>query len=206
VSRSSELTRSAARVSYQADLDEDRLRSVFGSRVREARKRRGLSGRELAALAGVTHSFISQIENGQVTPAVSKMLRISHALGIPMAELFEIRRPSTGHVLTPEEWALYSDDGVTEDAVLALDPDRGVELVWTRFPARKEHDSQRRANDAPLQVVFVLRGQVELAIGDEQHVLGEQSCVTFDGRTARSWSNSSSEPAEILSFLFRSSH
>jgi hypothetical protein len=54
-----------------------------------------------------------------------------------------------------------------------------------------------------LHVVFVLRGQIELRIGDEHQVLEERSCFTFDGRIRHFWSNRTPEPAEILSFLLR---
>src|SRR5690348_2095617 len=67
---------------------EARLLSELGGRIREARRRRHMSGRELAGLADVTPSFISQIELGQATPSVSTLFRITQALGIDMGDLF----------------------------------------------------------------------------------------------------------------------
>ncbi len=40
----------------------------FGAKVREARKRAGMSQPELAALAGYDPSYVSKVENGAITP------------------------------------------------------------------------------------------------------------------------------------------
>jgi transcriptional regulator with XRE-family HTH domain len=202
-SRAAALSRSATQLSAQADRDEGQLRSVFGSRVREARKRRGMTGGDVAALAGVTHAFISQIENGQATPSISKMFRIAHALGIPIAELFESQSPSTDRVLRPEDWAVYDPD-MSQDAVLALDPERRIELVWSRI-APDTQSAEQITHGAKIQVAFVLRGAVELHVNGHDHVLEQHCCITFDGTSPHSWANTTSKPAELLSFLYRPS-
>ncbi|MCV6037868.1 helix-turn-helix domain-containing protein, partial [Escherichia coli] len=43
----------------------------IGKNIVQLRKKHGLSQRELAERAGITHSAISSIENGKVSPSVS---------------------------------------------------------------------------------------------------------------------------------------
>lgn len=56
------------------------------------RKCANLSQEELAKKAGLTQNTISSYETGQYSPTLINALKISHALGIPVSELFELER------------------------------------------------------------------------------------------------------------------
>jgi transcriptional regulator with XRE-family HTH domain len=180
----------------EADLAEDRLRSELGARVRAARQRRGLTGQRLAELVGLTRSLISQIELGQVTPSVSTVFRITHALGITAGDLFDTQ-PSTGSVLHRKDWEPVHF-GISDDVVLSTDREQRVSVLWSEFPPGVV-DEEGTVNNADHHFVFVVRGLVNLRVGETTHVLEEDSCITFDGRVRHYWSNPGSEPAEVLS-------
>ncbi len=61
---------------------------VVGEHVRRLRTDGGLSLRALAGQTGFSPSFISQLENGQVSPSISSMERIAEALGVTLGEFF----------------------------------------------------------------------------------------------------------------------
>jgi transcriptional regulator with XRE-family HTH domain len=168
----------------EAEFAEARLRSAIGLRVRDARQRRGLSGRQLAELAGVTASFISHIERGQAIPSIPTLLRLIYALGIEMGDLFHVNQPSTGRVLRPKDREVFRYPGdAFEDALLSLDPQRRLEVLWSRIPPGGATDPDKAvvSHGAEVQFVFVLRGNIELRVGEEEHVLDEGCCITFDG-------------------------
>lgn len=72
-----------------------------GDRLREVRKRRGLTQRELAARAGVSLSLVRKLEQGERTDTrLETMRRFAVALAVPTTRL--LARPSSG------------DDGETE--------------------------------------------------------------------------------------------
>lgn len=56
-------------------------------RVRELRKRAGLSQQALAAAAGVDQSAISRIERGQRDVSLTTLAAIARALRVPMKRL-----------------------------------------------------------------------------------------------------------------------
>jgi transcriptional regulator with XRE-family HTH domain len=203
--RAGKRSRSAVRLSHEAQLAEDGLRARLGSRVREARRQRRLTAQELADLASVTRSFISQIERGEVTPSISTMYRVTQALGIPLGELFEAQPPAQDVVLRPKDWTIYQYPGdPSEDAVLSVDSQKRLEVVWSRFPPEAATGIEATAvPGADIEFVFVLRGQVELDLDSGKHVLDERCCITFDGRSHHGWRNSGSKPAEVISVLVR---
>src|SRR5262249_33610820 len=60
-----------------------------GELLRELREKRGLSVRTLAANAGFSPSFISQVENGQASPSIASLEKIASHLNITLAEFFQ---------------------------------------------------------------------------------------------------------------------
>src|SRR5262245_37540343 len=61
---------------------------AVGAWVRRRRLDAGLSLRTLARRTGFSPSFISQVENGLVSPSIASMERIADALGVTLGEFF----------------------------------------------------------------------------------------------------------------------
>jgi transcriptional regulator with XRE-family HTH domain len=61
---------------------------VIGQHVRQYRRRAGLSARALGTRTGFSASFISQLENGLVSPSIGSMQKIAAALGVTLGEFF----------------------------------------------------------------------------------------------------------------------
>lgn len=60
---------------------------IFGANLAYERRRRALSMNALAALAGTHASEISRLERGHRDPRLSTMVRVAHALEIPLVDL-----------------------------------------------------------------------------------------------------------------------
>ena len=72
---------------------------LFGSYLRESRTAKGLSTRVLAANAGISQPYLSQLERGQVSPpSEDACVRLAEALGIDSAELLARRLVETGQL------------------------------------------------------------------------------------------------------------
>ena len=68
---------------------EERLNQQLGSRLRDIRKARGLTLKQLANKTSLSVSLISQIELGKSAASVSTLRKLSTALGVSLAGLFE---------------------------------------------------------------------------------------------------------------------
>jgi transcriptional regulator with XRE-family HTH domain len=66
---------------------------MVGERIRQRRKKLGYSLRELGTRAGLTASFLSQIENNQCSPSLASLDRIATALEAPMYVLLDSTLP-----------------------------------------------------------------------------------------------------------------
>lgn len=59
-----------------------------GVRIRELRLHEGLSQEALADLAGIGRSYMSEIERGVRNCSTLHLLRLAHALGVRVGDLF----------------------------------------------------------------------------------------------------------------------
>jgi y4mF family transcriptional regulator len=57
----------------------------FGATIRQARKRQGLTQRQLALSVGAGERFIVDLENGKKTLRLGKALEVANALGIRLS-------------------------------------------------------------------------------------------------------------------------
>jgi transcriptional regulator with XRE-family HTH domain len=181
--------------------DEETLKAVVGTRIRQERLRKGLTGRRLAALAGVTPAYVSQVEHGQYMPSVATLIQLTEALGIPVADVLQTQAPPVG-VLTPEQWQVVSwPDASFEDTVIAADAAERVEVTWSRIAPGGGSGPELFTNSADMQLIFVLRGKIEVRLGDDRHLLHERWSITFPGTLPHGYANPTSKPAEYLSIV-----
>ena len=65
------------------------IAKVLGQRIRNFRTAKGWSQEKLAELSGCHHTYIGQIERGEKNATIESVEKISLALNISMAKLFE---------------------------------------------------------------------------------------------------------------------
>lgn len=60
---------------------------IFGARVREFRRARGLTQHQLAESAGIDRKTINRIENSRYSPSLTNVFAIATALNVPANKL-----------------------------------------------------------------------------------------------------------------------
>lgn len=62
----------------------------LAQKIKELREARGLTLRELEALANIENSNIARLESGAVNPRFTTLYKLSQGLGIKLTELVDI--------------------------------------------------------------------------------------------------------------------
>lgn len=65
------------------------IHSILGDRIREERKRAGLTMEQLAEAAGISTSFLAYIETKGRKASLETIQKLAEALRIPLADLFK---------------------------------------------------------------------------------------------------------------------
>ena len=61
---------------------------IIGSRLRELRKKKGLSQADIEHRTGLVRCYTSRVENGHTVPAVETLEKYARALEVPIWRLF----------------------------------------------------------------------------------------------------------------------
>jgi DNA-binding NtrC family response regulator len=69
-------------------LPEEELHRNIGTAIRDLRKKRALTLKQLAKRTGLSVSLLSQIERAESSASVTSLYKIAHALKIRLSELF----------------------------------------------------------------------------------------------------------------------
>lgn len=162
---------------------------AVGAAVRRERTRRQMSTRALAAAAGVSQPFLTNVENGRVMPSIASLYSIAGALGVPASALlpeqpirFEIVRAGAGARM------LIQDDG-RGGSTQMLSGARGRSLEAYRFELPPGFDEGQAYTHEGEDFVHVLSGSLRYRYeGQTEVLLDEGDSVWVDGRGAHAWS------------------
>ncbi len=174
------------------------LSEDVGHRIRAFREMRALSLRALGARADVSSSFLSQLENGRTSASVSSLRRISSALGITIADLFdpELRHPRT--LLRSVDRPQLPMEAGSRKYVISQAPLRNVEIYVAEFDPGASTGDQLYAHGDAQEFLIVQRGEITFYLGSESHAMARGDSIEYASSLAHGVSNAGSEVAEIV--------
>lgn len=74
-----------------------------GQKIRELRKAKGFSLKQVAEGAGVSASLVSQVENNRVDPSLSTLRKIALTMGVPVFALIAESSPNDASLVSKEK-------------------------------------------------------------------------------------------------------
>lgn len=171
----------------------------IGSKIKDARARLGMSQKDLADKIGLTSSFISQLENNQISPSLNSFFQLADVLGINPTSLLQsnkkteeirwlIKGDSVRKNLIEKEPG-YSIFNITSgDKVSAymavIDP--GTELYKHFLAFKKE------------ELIHVVKGSVLVKVENTEKQLKAGDSIYLKDYMPTLWSNKNEEEVELL--------
>lgn len=170
-----------------------------GDLVRTFRIERHLSLRTLAARAGFSPSFISQVEHGQASPSIASLERIAQALGVGLGDFFPRSTDAATSVVRAGERPELTSSW-SRAQIEALGPTgmghRLEPMMLTLAPGGRSGAHPYAHGVDGFAIVF--DGDVLLTMGDAVHRLARGDAASFSATTAHRWENAGREPARIV--------
>lgn len=169
----------------------------IGPRLRDARLRQGLTMDHVARLTGLTKGFISRLERDMTSPSVATLVTICEVLALPVGELFAAPKTELVRGAAAPRIEL-TGDGVEEHLLTPRGQSR-LQLVRSTIEPSATGGTELYTLNAELEVLHVLRGQLELVFTARTELLRAGDTMTFSGREPHTWRNpSAARTAEAL--------
>jgi transcriptional regulator with XRE-family HTH domain len=174
---------------------------IIGDHIRRLREKKHVSVRAFAAQTGFSASFISQLENGLVSPSLGSLQKIAEALGVTLGEFFAAAAAGADEDLIVRSSNRRRLDSTWTDAQLealgSMTRSRRLEPVLAIFGAGGKSGNHLHSHSRE-EFAFVLKGRVTLCLGDEESELVAGDAVTLPAHALHRWENRGKDRVEIL--------
>ena len=170
---------------------------ALGRRLRSLRRARGVSMRDLASSAGVSESFVSQVERGVANPSVVSLQRLAHALETSIAALFEESDARGRVVRVAQRPRLVHPQRKWEDFLLTPRESKFLQVIMSVIEPGSGAGAPY-AHDSDEECVIVLKGSLEFRVREESYLLEEGDSLVFESRLEHWNKNPGTTPAEVL--------
>lgn len=173
----------------------------LGSRLRGVRRARRRTLRAVAEVAGVSESFLSQVERGRANPSVSSLTRIAEALDLGLHDLFApVRQEGSLVVRASGSAPLEFGEGASK-WLLTPQPLQDLEVVVCQYAVGGHSGDEPYVHGDSEETCVVLEGTIELRIGDEVLRLSAGDAATFRSSQPHRTANTGDVPARVLHAL-----
>ena len=184
------------------------INHLIATRIRQLRDAQDLSLAALAERSGVSRSNISLIERGESSATATVLDKLSAALGVTVASLFEQASETPVPVSRAADQPVWIDPGsVYMRRNLSPPIDSPIQLVEVSFPPGQRVSYETAARDVEVQQqVWLIEGTMEVTIGQTQWTLSAGDCLAMRLDQPITYHNATDKPARYLVALVSQAH
>lgn len=186
----------------------------IGDRLREERKKAGISQRELARRLGLSASMISQLEAGLSKPSVGTLYAIVTELNVSLdrvirGEDYHDRNHTATIANGPAPTVVHPEDRRSVDLAsgvrweqLTAGIENGIDFIFTTYEVggASTPDETLMRHDGR-EYGYVISGTMGIQIGFQQYVLNAGDSIAFDSTHPHRLFNHGSEPVYAIWFV-----
>lgn len=176
------------------------INSIIAGRLRQLRDLNGLSLAALAERSGVSRSNISLIERGESSATATVLDKLSAALGVTVASLFEQATEAPVPLSRSADQLIWTDPGSGYVRRNLSPPiDSPIQLVEVSFPPGQRVAYETAARDVDVQQqVWLIEGAMEVTIGESHWTLSTGDCLAMRLDQPITYHNPTDKPARYL--------
>jgi transcriptional regulator with XRE-family HTH domain len=183
---------------------------TIGGRIRGLRKNKALTIKEMASGVRLSVGLISQIENEQVTPAISTLMKISNFLGVDITYFFQTEERRELFTVVSEKERFTSsrrdvggklDLGYTYESLAFKQAKKHMEPFIVTFDLKEKEDMVFFGHEGE-EFVYIMEGKAEFCIDDKSTALEENDSLYFDSSKLHGYRAMGSYPCRALVVVY----
>ncbi|MFH1489325.1 MAG: cupin domain-containing protein [Pseudomonadota bacterium] len=194
----------------------------LGKTIRKERQKSQLTLEQFSKKTGLSKSFLSQVERGLTEPSITSLKKIAKQFGFSVVHLFmnglnpewTFRNGAANHsekrpayveraevVRADKRKRLALPGSKVVYDLLTPDMNRQLEVMSMRV-AKGDNSGEEPMVDPPGEKIgFVLKGSLELTVGNEVYQLNEGDSIYYPTNIPHSWRALEGDPIEVIWIL-----
>lgn len=159
--------------------------AAIGPRLRRLRTKRAVSLAEVAAAAGISIGFLSALERSQMSASVGTLRRLARYYRTNILDFFDTTELNTRLVRPAKRKVLEAGPGVRME-LLAWGNKVMEPHLFRIAPDAGSGESYSHEGE---EFLFVLRGELQIALDGEEYRLKRGDSFYFESATPHRWKN-----------------
>jgi len=170
----------------------------ISGKIRNLRKEQDLTLKDLSEKTGLSVSFLSQVENGYSSLAITSLKKIAEALNVTMNYFFKTPEVHNFLVKTEEEKAFKIEGSNSEFIRISGDfTGRKIESLIIIIPPEQMHGN--KSNHPGEEFVYVLEGALIVNLAGMDYLVKAGDSIQYPSTTDHSWINPLNQITKLLS-------
>lgn len=172
----------------------------IAEKIGSLRRLRGLTLKELGDKCGLSISFLSQIENGSSSLAITSLKKIADALEVPVTFFFASQENRNYHVELAQQkpFRIEGSNGVYT-RLSGCFSDRLLEAMLVVI--KPGMDTGQRFSHPGEELIYVLEGVIVVEIENKRHLVKAGESIHYPSTIAHFWTNPLKEDSRVLCVL-----
>jgi len=185
-------------------------KNIVGEKIRTLCTDKSISKEELAERSGLTVAQIEFVENSEIVPSLSPLIKIARALGVRLGTFLDDSNelgPVVHRQVDTQKPATFSSQLSSANSHLdffslaARKTGRHMEPFLIDIKASSTHEPILSSHEGE-EFIFVLQGSVKIDYGKETHVLRKGDSIYYDSIVDHLVSALNDEPAQIVAVVY----
>ncbi|UWG98682.1 cupin domain-containing protein [Dehalobacter sp. DCM] len=165
----------------------------IGPIIRDIRKTKQLSLRNIAERTDLTMGYLSLVERNKVSPSLSSIEKIAGAMSIPVSSLFPRPKIQTQYIPKERRTHLHHSLGGLLEYLCNPTPSSSLCVYITKIHALESMIFQHEGTE----LIYVLHGELHLYVGTEEYVMREGDAILFNA-SAPHWGVPCDDKLEMI--------
>lgn len=173
---------------------------TISNRLKKLREESKLSLRDLGERTGLSASFLSQIELGQVSPSIASLENIANALNVHITHFFDDQtKPDSIVMRKNERKRIYSQGSKAIIQPLAHKiSKKKIEPFMLTLEVGGESGEHPYSSHHGEEFGMVIKGKVRFTLEDKEYLLEDGDSVYFNSTKPHRWQNIAKKEAFII--------
>ncbi|MCC5912448.1 MAG: helix-turn-helix transcriptional regulator [Clostridiaceae bacterium] len=175
------------------------MEEVF-RKIRQIRKEKDLTLKELSNQTGLSVSFLSQVERGTSSLALTSLKKIADTLHVPITTFFTGYENENFLVKSQEHKSFTIEGSNTEYVRLSgTFPERVLESLLVTLSPEEKHGHKFSHHGE--EFLYVLEGAIIVNIDGKEHIVKEGDSIHYPSNIPHFWVNPVKQKSKFLCVL-----
>ena len=172
----------------------------IAEKIRNLRKQKNLTLKNLSEMTDLSISFLSQIENGSSSLAITSLKKIADALDVPITYFFDVPQHHVYETDVAAETPFRLEGSNAEFIRLSGEfPNRKMEGLITVLPPHSQHgESFCHPGE---EFIYVLSGTLTVNLEGRDYHIQAGNVMHYPSSLPHHWRNETAETVKLLSVV-----